>query len=121
MLSQEVLAPFDRLTKETIFIRYKNLLHRIPVSDIVFLKSDYAYVEIHTISGKKFIHRGSACELLKRLPNSLFIQVHRSFYVSVDHILAINSEYLIAGEEELPLGRKYKQELLTHVKAYTIS
>ena len=107
---------YKNLVGNSVFVKQKNLFHRILFEDITYLKSDYVYVEIHTRSGKKFLHRSSMLEFLKRLPQKLFIQVQRSYFVSVNYISAINSEFIVVNDHEVPLGRKYKHKLLEVIR-----
>ena len=46
-----------------------------------------------------------------------FIQVHKSFLVQLDKIdnIDISSNEVLLAELRIPLGRKYKQELLAYL------
>ena len=97
-------------------MRSNNLFHRVAFKDITYLKSNSPYVEIHTVSGRKFLHRTVITQLLEHLPASMMAQVHHSYYVNPSYITAIGHEFVIIGEDEVPIGRTFRQKLLNRVK-----
>ena len=50
-------------------------------------------------------------ELQERLPDS-FLRIHRSIIVNRDKIQSFNRELIVVKEVELPLSRKYKEEVM---------
>lgn len=79
----------------------------ISPDDVVFVKSDGAYIEIQTKS-EKLVQR----KLLKEIENELpefFIRVHRSFLVNKNYIERYNSMSLTVLNQEIPISRSYKE------------
>jgi DNA-binding LytR/AlgR family response regulator len=105
----------ELLIRDAIFIKEKNLFHKIRLNDIRFLKSDHVYVELHTIKGQKHLIRGSLTDLSERLPKN-FYRTHRSFTINVDHMDAINSAYVLMNEEQIPIGKNYRDDLLKKIR-----
>lgn len=77
--------------------------------DILFVKSDGAYIEIQTLKGK-IIQRKLLKEIAKELPQ-YFVRVHRSYIVNTKHIDHASSLEVVIRKHHLPLSRTYKQEL----------
>jgi DNA-binding LytR/AlgR family response regulator len=100
---------------EAIFVRKNQLLHRVAYSDIVYLKSDHVYVELYTSANQKHVIRGSLSQFLTSLPQSFF-RTHRSYAVNLDYLEAINSLYVIANGEQVPIGKTYRSVLLEQVR-----
>ena len=96
---------FDLVIKEGQFNR------SIPYSEIVFFKSDKNYTSINCSSGKPIVCRESLASLLQRLNNIRFIRVHKSYVVNVQHIQKIRNRIIIVGEQEIPLGRTYRDNI----------
>lgn len=112
----QLQSTYDRIARESLFVRSNNLYYRIPFAEITYLKADSPYVEIHNTAGRTFLHRNSISQLLTQLPEKLVAQVHRSYFVNPDHITAISHDFVIIGTHEVPIGRKYRQLLLDRVK-----
>lgn len=105
----------DLLIRDAIFVKDKNLFHKIKLEDISFLKSDHVYIEVYTVKGQKHLIRGSLTDLSERLPKS-FYRTHRSYTINVNHMDAINSAYVLIGDEQIPIGKNYRDELLSKIR-----
>jgi len=105
----------DLLIRDAIFVKEKNLFHKIKLTDIRYFKSDHVYVEVHTIQGNKHLIRGSLTDLSERLPKN-FYRTHRSFTINVDQMDAINSAYVIINDDKIPIGKNYRDELLNKIR-----
>ncbi len=98
--------------KESLFVKDKHLFHKVKLSDIQYVKSEHVYVEIHTVQGKKHLMRSTMNGFSERLPSNFF-RVHRSYTINLNHLDTINSMNVYIGKAEIPIGRNYREELLT--------
>jgi len=105
----------DLLIKDAIFVKEKNLFHKIKLENIRYLKSDHVYIEVYTTDGQKHLIRGSLTDFSERLPKN-FYRTHRSFTINVDHMDAINSAYVIIDGEQIPIGKNYRDDLLKKIR-----
>lgn len=105
----------ELLIKDAIFVKEKNLFHKIKLDDIRFLKSDHVYVEVHTTNNQKHLIRGSLTDLSERLPKN-FYRTHRSYTINVDHMDAINSAYVLMNGDQIPIGKNYRDNLLGRIR-----
>ncbi len=105
----------DLLIKDAIFVKEKNLYHKIKLEKISYLKSDHVYVEVFTTDRKKHLIRGSLTDLSERLPKN-FYRTHRSYTINVDQMEAINSAYVIINDEQIPIGKNYRDALLKKLR-----
>lgn len=71
--------------------------------------------EVHTIKDQKHLIRGSLTDLSERLPKN-FYRTHRSFTINVDHMEAINSAYVLMNNEQIPIGKNYRDDLLKKIR-----
>jgi len=100
----------NRDSPDFIFVKsgvQKIKLYFKEVSHIQGLK-DYAI--IHTID-QRIVIKGSVKFMQGLFPASHFIRVHRSFIVAKDKIKWIETNRIIIGEHQIPIGRNYKTEL----------
>lgn len=104
----------NETTPESFFIRTGSVLQRVNVSDICWINSEGNYITINTLPGKKFVVKMSLKKIKEQLPEDLFIQIHRSVVVQVIYINKIDvaTNEVIAQGNSLPLGRRFKSELL---------
>ncbi len=83
---------------------YENL--RINLDEILFIKSDNNYCEIHTIFNQHVI-RQSLNTIMDSLPVAVFIQTHRSFVVNKNKISKTTASTVFVNEIEIPLSRTF--------------
>lgn len=105
----------DLLIKDSIFVKEKNLFHKIKLSDIRYLKSDHVYVELFTVHDTKHLIRGSLTDLSARLPKN-FYRTHRSYTINVDQMDAINSAYVLIDNQQIPIGKSYRDDLMNKIR-----
>lgn len=109
--TSKAAVPTQQERKE-IFIKsgYEHI--RILVADILFIKSDADYTEIH-IGEKKYLSGEPLRYWLESLDPQQFVRVHKSYIVNSSHIekIAGNQVYLEAGKP-IPIGRAYKESFL---------
>ena len=94
-----------------IDVKVDRKIHRIPLRDIIYVEGMKDYLQVHTI-GKKYITKMTLNSLLAQLPQPGFLQIHRSYLVSLDHIKAFDATMIEVGNRQLPIGRHYKREVM---------
>jgi DNA-binding LytR/AlgR family response regulator len=97
--------------KDYIIVKDQGFQRKVKMSEILYLSADHIYVTIHLTSKKRYLVRDSFTHFLETLPQN-FLRVHKSYAVNLEHVAAVNSTTLIVVDQELPVGRKYKEELL---------
>lgn len=104
---QEVEKLNKLVLKKHIILKNKS---KVNIDDILYIKSDGHYLELHTTYGKEFV-RGKLSQILAELPPN-FIQVHRSYIVNYNYIQAKNGNSIyLTDKTEIPLSRNYKKTL----------
>lgn len=90
-------------------IRGSRGIEFISADQILFIKGDGAYVEIHTKEGMTLQRK-----LLKEIENELpkfFIRVHRSYLINKNYIDQKTSSCLTINEIEIPISRSFSINL----------
>ncbi len=102
-----------------LFIKVNQLLQKVEIKDITHIRSEGNYCMIFT-SEKKYAIKISMIRLYHNLSGKGFIQAHKSFLVQLNKIdnIDISSNEVLIGQLRIPLGRKYKQELLTYLNLF---
>lgn len=102
------------IVKDAMFIKDNGVYHKISFNQITFIKSAHIYVEINLIDGEKYSVRCSLNEIINKL-DSTFIRVHRSYIINANYLDQIESSTLKINDEIIPIGKKYRQELINSV------
>lgn len=103
----------DFLFQEHFFIKTRQKLEKVAIENVLFLESDGHYTQVHT-EQKKFLVRIALSKLVLRLPEELFAQTHRSFFINIKKVQSIDlEESLISlGEKSVPLSKRNREEFL---------
>jgi len=97
---------------ETVFLNVDKTHHKLVLNTILFIESDRNYITIVTESQKlSFID--SLKNWTENLPKNQFIQVHKSYIINTKFIDKISGNILFLKSNKIPIGRTYKQELMT--------
>jgi DNA-binding LytR/AlgR family response regulator len=96
--------------KNSLKIRDKGFLVPVPTNEILFLKADGLYTKIITKS-KTYLIRDILKDVKGKLPENLFIRVHKSFTVNVEFITSFNSKEITIMDYTIPIRRGFYKEL----------
>lgn len=105
----DVIAALEIVSLEIpdkIKLRGHHGVEEIDPKEIIFIKSDGAYIQIQT-KNKQIIQRKLLKEIEEELPSN-FVRTHRSYIVNKHYILQKKSTELVVGEHVVPISRSYK-------------
>lgn len=100
----------ESILEDRIFIRNKSTLHKVMLSDIIYIEADGAYCKVVT-EQKDFVISSTLKKFQEELTFDQLIRVHRSFSVNVGMIDQISDGYVLLGDQKVPVGRSYKDQL----------
>jgi DNA-binding LytR/AlgR family response regulator len=95
-----------------IFINADGGIVKIFLNDILYLKGLSDYIEVKT-KERKYIIRDNLKDVEKILSENNFARVHKSYIVSLGKIDSIGGNTIKIGEEKIPIGRSYRNTLLS--------
>lgn len=93
--------------EDSLFIKTDRHFVKVKVMDIKYIESEHNYLFVHALNGK-YIVRSSFRDFLQNLPANLFMQVHKSFVVNLDHIDHFSHTEIAVSNREIPLSRLFK-------------
>lgn len=98
------------------FIKQNNILKKISFDEVLWIKAEGNYSMVY-VGSKRFVLKISLKKVLKQLPGSFFQQIHRAYIVAVNKVddIDISNNELTVGEEKLPIGRSYRDGLLSTI------
>ncbi len=100
----------SQVFNNSIFVRQDHLLIKIRFEELKWIKTEGNYLELHC-TDKKLLVRFTLKNFLKKLPQSIFFQVHRSYVVNIEYLTSVGYTTITVGNEELPIGRSYVNKL----------
>jgi len=98
--------------KEAIFLNVDKTLHKIVLSNIIYIESDRNYITVVT-KNQKLSYIDSLKNWTIKLPKSQFIQVHKSYIINSVFVDKISGNNIYVNTNKIPIGRTYKQDLLS--------
>ncbi|CAM1362061.1 LytR/AlgR family response regulator transcription factor [Tenacibaculum xiamenense] len=110
LLNREVLSE-----QESIFINVDKTIHKLILSDILYIESDRNYISFVTID-KKLTIIDSLKNWKEILNPNQFIQIHKSFIVNSQKIDKFNSSHVYIQNEKISIGRTYKESFQERIR-----
>lgn len=94
-----------------LYIRQGNGFHKIVWKDILYVEGMENYVKLHFEEKTLVIHQTMA-SLQNLLPTGYFFRAHKSYIVNLSHIRFIEGGRITVGNDEIPLSRQRREELM---------
>lgn len=111
----------DLLLKETppgaeefLFVKSDKQMKKIFLKDIFFIEGLENYICIYTASDKTLVH-STMKNIYSSLPESDFIQTHRSFIININRVNLIEGNILNIEGHEIPVARNYREQVFTRI------
>lgn len=128
-MAQNSLRSNEEVNRASSFDHYKTKLyittsggsHIIEKNTILYLKSDSNYCEILVANGQKFLCSKTLKSFEKRLHNKMFIRVHNSYTVNVQHITFIDRSFSTISLHDgscIPIARSQRKTFQSFLETY---
>jgi DNA-binding LytR/AlgR family response regulator len=111
-------GPESTVIKDALFIKEKQMFTKILLADILYIRSDDNYLELHTTT-KKFTIRETLKNILGQLPQNSFFKVHKSFIINLNAITGINYAHVMIDKIEIPITADNRIELLSRIRTFS--
>lgn len=98
----------------SIFIKDGSGYLNIKFDDILWIRADDIYSNVVTDESEMLVNVLLG-DLVDKLPESLFIRVHRSYVVSINQIEKVTSESVIIKGRDIPISKSYKKMLFDRI------
>lgn len=92
---------------------------RIKFSDIIYFKSDNKKIHIYTVSGSIFTFSGKLGEVRLKLPEEMFLTIHKSYIISFKYIKDYTYEWVeMVNGEILTISKVHRKEVRRKLLQY---
>jgi DNA-binding LytR/AlgR family response regulator len=95
--------------QDYFFVKADGRFEKVMLNEILFVEAMENYMCIHT-SGRKLMVLMTQKALLEILPPDSFLQIHKSFVISLQQVTAIDNWEVLIGQNRIPISRTYRDE-----------
>ena len=100
--------------EDFFFIKCGTTIEKVFLQDILFVESDQNYLHLYT-SQKKLTAHFTLKAMKEQLPETQFIQPHKSYLAAIDKIDSIKGNQLFIGEFIVPISKYLREEVLEKI------
>ncbi len=108
---KEMQSRKNTIEHNHLLIRADYKLHRIEFDDIMLIEGLDDYIRIHLKNKTALTARLSMKSILEKLPEAMFVRVHRSYIVPVKKVKTLYNKTIQIEEFVIPIGDTYKEEI----------
>jgi len=114
LINNKVIAQSDREStnkeKEHIHVKSSGNIIKIFIDDILYIEGMKDYLAIN-LKDNRVLTLMSFNKLLDKLPQSLFIRIHKSFLIAINKIDEFKCQEIKIGDNIIPVSRTYKNQV----------
>ena len=99
------------IIKDALFIKEKYRYTKINIADILWIKAEGNYLELH-LAQKKELIRATLTSFLDRLNRKNFFRTHKSYAVNLDHLSKFEPASITILNTEIPISKNYADDLV---------
>ncbi|TKG97083.1 response regulator transcription factor [Puteibacter caeruleilacunae] len=92
---------------------------KVNLDDILYIEGLKDYIKIH-LTDKSILTLNSLKKVQDKLPDDIFVRVHRSYIVSLARIDSIQRNRIVIGKDHIPLGENYRAAFNQKIKPINI-
>lgn len=109
-------TPTITVNDQYIFVKTEYRIQRIEFENILYIEGLKDYVKIYLQNQiKPVVSLMSMKSINERLPQKMFMRVHRSYIVNLTKIQTIERSRIIFGEVYIPISDNYKEQFWEYV------
>lgn len=97
---------------EVIFFKADKKIYKFFFADILYFQGSGNYVKVVSKTEKAILVQEKMSELIEKLPADLFLRIHKSYIINLNHIKQFHGNIIKINDEEIPVGLSYKEEFL---------
>ena len=112
----EVVSPsssekIETTTGNDLYVNIDRRLIKIDIPSIYLVEAKGDYILVKTENQNYTVH-STLKKIEEKLPDELFLKVHRSFIINVDKIIDIEDNSVLIKKDVIPVSRSNRPELM---------
>ncbi|GAA4273920.1 LytTR family DNA-binding domain-containing protein [Aquimarina gracilis] len=111
----------QHISNDFVFVKTdgKNNFEKVKIGDILYIEGLKNYVALH-LKSNQIITYNTLKSIKENLPVTDFVQIHKSFIISIHHIEKTTSTTIQINNKELPVGDTYRADLFKLLNDYRL-
>jgi DNA-binding LytR/AlgR family response regulator len=105
-------------SKPFVYLKVDRDMKKVFINDILYIESWKDYIKLFLTSGKNLLVKQSISAMENLLSEHKFLRIHRSYMVSLDKISGYNGLSVQLSDNEIPIGRLYKQAVMERLQGH---
>ena len=105
------------LIDSAIFVRHKDLYHKVNIDEIIYCKKVENYIELITRT-KNYVIRSTLSDFLVNESVDQFFRCHKSYAINIDYIEKIGTTTVKVGGHEVPIAKNHLDSLKARLRIY---
>ncbi len=101
----------NELPENDLYVNIDRRLVKINIPDIYVIEAKGDYINIKTEAKNHLVH-APLKKIAEKLPNSLFLKVHRSYIINTSKIIDIEDNSVLIKQDIIPVSRANRPELM---------
>jgi DNA-binding LytR/AlgR family response regulator len=98
--------------KEYFFVKADGRFEKVMLNEVLFVEAMENYMCIHTTTRKLMVLMTQKA-LMEILPPEQFLQVHKSYLISLEKVTAIDNWEVLIGQHRIPVSRTYRDSFFS--------
>lgn len=111
--SNKTGEPVSELNKtdNDLYVNIDRRLIKIDIPSIYLIEAKGDYIQIKTF-GKNYTVHSTLKKITDKLPDDLFLKIHRSYVINTKHIIDIEDNSVLIEKDVVPVSRSNRPELM---------
>lgn len=101
----------DEEKKNELYVNIDRRLVKILIPDIYLIEAKGDYINIKTETKNHIVHT-TMKKIEEKLPEDLFLKIHRSYIINLKQIIDIEDNSVLIKKEVIPVSRSNRPELM---------
>ncbi|TQI71322.1 LytTR family two component transcriptional regulator [Gramella sp. Hel_I_59] len=98
-------------TENDLYVNIDRRLIKIDIPSIYLIEAKGDYIQIKTFEKNYTVH-STLKKIENKLPEDLFLKVHRSYVINTKHIIDIEDNSVLIEKDVVPVSRSNRPELM---------
>ena len=103
------------ILSDRIFVRNKDKMVKIMVSDILYMEADRNYSRIFT-AATEYLLSIPLKTIEEKMSLKLFIRIHRSYLINIMHVNEVAEHHVMIDQKPIPFGTGMKEQLMQRMQ-----
>ena len=112
---KEVINQKHETASNFVFLKSGNTFNKVDIREIMHVEAQGSYCQLYTKT-KAYTLSVNLNHFIQEADQSMFIRIHRSHAVNIEHIDKIDHDYIYVNSLALPIGPSYRSSLKTLLK-----